>query len=184
MAWASTGLNLTGPPGPEGPRGAKGDTGSSVTIVGSVTNPNQLPPSAVEGDGYITQDTGHLWVWSGTEWNDIGLVRGPDGPEGPPGPTGPAGADGRSVTSATVNENGNLVLTFSDASTRDAGAVRGPRGETGATGGVGPPGETGEPGPAGAPGSQWLTGSGTPGMTAAAGDLYLDLTTGDVWRFS
>ena len=32
------------------------------------------------GDGYITQDTGHLWTWDGAGWNDVGRIVGPPGP--------------------------------------------------------------------------------------------------------
>jgi len=54
-----------------------------VTIVGSVANAAALPVSANVNDGYITQDDGHLHVWDGIQWNDVGIVRGPTGPEGP-----------------------------------------------------------------------------------------------------
>jgi hypothetical protein len=52
---------------------------------------------------------------------------------GAQGPQGNAGADGVSVTSATLSSD-NLILTLSNASTIDAGNVRGPVGPTGATG--------------------------------------------------
>jgi hypothetical protein len=32
------------------------------------------------GEGYITQDTGHLWGWNGTDWVDVGRIVGPPGP--------------------------------------------------------------------------------------------------------
>jgi hypothetical protein len=49
----------------------------------SVTNLN--PGSVAPGDGYITQDTGHLWTWSGSGWVDCGQIVGPAGPAGPAG---------------------------------------------------------------------------------------------------
>ena len=52
---------------------------------------------------------------------------------GAQGPQGNAGADGVSITSATLSSD-NLILTLSNASTIDAGNVRGPVGPTGATG--------------------------------------------------
>ena len=52
---------------------------------------------------------------------------------GAQGPQGNAGVDGVSVTSATLSSD-NLILTLSNASTIDAGNVRGPVGPTGATG--------------------------------------------------
>ena len=47
--------------------------------------------------------------------------------------------------SATITGD-NLIITLSDASTINAGNVRGPQGDTGATG---PTGSTGAQGPAG-----------------------------------
>lgn len=54
---------------------------------------------------------------------------------------------------------------------------------------VGPSGPPGPPGPAGLPGvrgSRWYTGAGAPGSvpgTRVDGDMWLDETTGDVWRW-
>ena len=40
---------------------------------GSVASSGNLPTSGNKaGDAYITQDTGHLWVWDGTAWVDAG----------------------------------------------------------------------------------------------------------------
>lgn len=73
----------TGPTGALGPVGPTGADGTSVTIVGSVASAANLPGTANTNDGYITQDTGHLWVWDGAQWNDVGEIRGPQGPPGP-----------------------------------------------------------------------------------------------------
>jgi hypothetical protein len=56
------------------------------------------------------------------------------------------------------------------------------------TGPAGPPGPTGVAGPTGSPGrrgSVWYTGSGAPGAIAGVlpADMYLDETTGDVYRY-
>ena len=55
------------------------------------------------------------------------------GAQGPQGNAGVDGTDGVSITNATISSD-NLVLTLSNASTIDAGNVRGPVGLTGATG--------------------------------------------------
>src|SRR6185295_11483250 len=69
-----------GPQGPAGPAGPPGTDGTSVAIKGSVDTPADLPPTGnAEGDGYISNDTGHLWVWDGTKWVDAGLIQGPEG---------------------------------------------------------------------------------------------------------
>lgn len=81
-------------------KGADGDPGAdgtSVTIVGSVPTeanlPNDLGPEDA-GDGYITEDDGHLHVWSGSSWTDVGEIRGPKGEDGDPGTPGTPGEPG------------------------------------------------------------------------------------------
>lgn len=90
-----------GPEGPEGPAGApgpigpQGPPGQSVSIAGNVDESTDLLSlSPAVGTGYITTDTGHLWVYNGpnpndslSKWTDVGNITGPPGPEGPPGPT-------------------------------------------------------------------------------------------------
>lgn len=104
----------TGATGPSGPAGADG---TSVTIAGSVADDTLLPSLGPgdAGEGYITEDDGHLHVWSGTAWSDVGEVRGPAGSMGATGPQGPSGAAGATGSS-------------------------GPAGSVGATGATGPAG--------------------------------------------
>lgn len=83
-----------GDKGEQGPQGEKGSDGTSVTIKGSVDNKSELDniSSPKNGDGYILgQD---LWVWNGTEWKNVGQVKGPQGDPGPQGPVGPQGDPG------------------------------------------------------------------------------------------
>ena len=56
-------------------------------------------------------------------------IQGDPGPQGLTGNTGPAGANGISVSTAVVNETGNLIITLDDSSNIDAGYVVGPQGE-------------------------------------------------------
>lgn len=78
-------------------RGPTGPAGTSVTIQGSVANAAALPtglgPSDA-GKGWITNDNGHLHVWSGTAFTDVGEIRGPAGATGSTGATGPGVAAG------------------------------------------------------------------------------------------
>ena len=70
-------------PGPPGPPGEQGPPGTSVQIDGSVATHADLPTHlgpADAGTGYVTEDTGHLWVWDGTQWTDAGEIVGPAGP--------------------------------------------------------------------------------------------------------
>lgn len=59
-------------------------------------------------------------------------LRGPQGPQGEPGNRGPAGDPGRGISSAEVREDGNLYITYSDAT--EAVNVGKVRGEDGAAG--------------------------------------------------
>jgi hypothetical protein len=99
--------------------------------------------------------------------------------QGPPGPQGTAGV---SITGATVDVNGHLILTYSNATTSDAGLVAstipGPIGPMGIPGPQGLPGVAGPAGasitgpqgpngPAGPAGSAGLNGQ--PGMNGTDG---------------
>ena len=117
-----------GPPGADGapgPAGPAGEDGTSVRIAGTVPTADDLPLEGVEpGDGYITGDDGHLHVWGGESWSDVGLIRGPAGPpgaDGADGEPGPPGADGE----------------------RGPEGPQGPEGPEGPEGPQGPPGEGG-----------------------------------------
>ena len=67
-------------PGPQGPVGPQGPAGTGVTILGSFDSPSELPPTGGNGDAYLVQ--GDLYVWSGTEWDNVGTIQGPEGPPG------------------------------------------------------------------------------------------------------
>ena len=139
----ATGPSVTGPTGPTGSRGADG---TSVTILGSVfvetDIPNYPTHTGAVGDGYITSIDGHLWVWTGTVWQDVGTIIGPTGATGVTGPTGNTGATGPSVTGPT-----------------------GPTGNTGATG----PSVTGPTGSTGPTGVQGVAGQAAPTYTSGTG---------------
>ena len=131
-------LGPTGPQGPQGNTGATGADGTSVTITGSVANASALPGGlgpADAGQGYITEDDGHLHVWSGTAWTDVGEIRGPQGELGPTGPTGslgstgptgatgPAGADGEDGATGPTGATGSAGPTI-DATASSKGVVQ------------------------------------------------------------
>lgn len=122
-------IGATGGTGAQGPQGPMGAPGTSTIIKGSVDTAANLPTSGVQvGDGWITDDTGHLWVWTGTGWVDAGKIVGPQGPQGPAGPTGPQGGVGNTGPPGPSGSQG-------------------PTGATGAQGSQGPQGPTGPPGP-------------------------------------
>jgi Collagen triple helix repeat (20 copies) len=145
-AWTLTSTDLTGPPGATGPQGAQGPTGETgpqgpmgpqgpagigFNFQGSVNTAANLPAQPQpRDDAYVTLDTNHLWVSTGTTWIDCGPILGPVGPQGPMGPIGPPGPTGAQGP---------------------AGAT-GPPGTPGATGAPGPVGPEGPRGPKGDPG--------------------------------
>lgn len=85
----------------------------------------------------------------------IGVPQGIQGDKGDTGETGATGPQGVSVTSATVNEDGDLVITLSAGEPINAGSV------------IGPQGIQGEVGPTGASVDriERTSGTGAPGTT-------------------
>lgn len=67
----------------------------------------------------------------------IGVPQGIQGDKGETGETGATGPQGVSVTGATVNENGDLVITLSAGDPINAGSVIGPQGIQGDVGPTG-----------------------------------------------
>jgi hypothetical protein len=151
-----------GPTGPTGPEGATGPTGAtgangldgstgptgaqgtSINFIGSVAEEGDLPSSGnTINDAYNVAATGDLYVWSGTEWINVGSIQGPTGPAGPEGATGPTGADstveGPTGPTGPVGEEGPTGPT---GATGPTGPSDGPTGPTGATGPTGPGGGT------------------------------------------
>ena len=66
--------------------GPAGKDGLGITILGSLANSGQLPPSGnMLGDTYLIGKS--MWVWQGTLWQEQGQegLRGPEGPIGPEG---------------------------------------------------------------------------------------------------
>lgn len=100
----------TGASGAAGPTGPTGAIGTSIRLKGYVNTVEDLPIVGNQiGDCWIVQfasydnypydipeyeGSGHMWVWSGTEWIDAGRIVGPAGPKGPTGPSGPTGPGG------------------------------------------------------------------------------------------
>lgn len=85
----------------------------------------------------------------------IGVPQGIQGDKGDTGETGATGPQGVSVTNATVNEDGDLVITLSAGEPINAGSVIGPQG---AQGEVGPTGASVER-------IERTSGTGAPGTT-------------------
>ncbi|MDF1696069.1 MAG: tail fiber domain-containing protein [Saprospiraceae bacterium] len=94
-----------GPKGDQGEQGIKGDQGeqgfpgqdgAGVTIVGSVQTIGNLPNPYTGniGDMFISQNDGHGHVWNGSNFDDIGEIKGPKGEKGDKGEKGEKGDQG------------------------------------------------------------------------------------------
>ena len=117
---------FTGSQGLQGFSGSQGATGTSVRIVGSLADQSLLPdPYGGEiGDGYLVEDTGHLWLWNGTTWNDIGQLTGEVGPSGFTGSQGLGIIDTELV-------NDELIIIYDDSTQNNLGNIRGFQGSRG-----------------------------------------------------
>ena len=76
-----------GPQGPAGPQGVRGSTWqngtSAPTTSGNLAN-----------DKYLNTTNGDVYNYTGTAWQLVGNIRGPQGIQGPQGTVGPAGQQG------------------------------------------------------------------------------------------
>ena len=102
----------------------------------------------------------------------IGVPRGVQGDKGDTGETGATGPQGVSITNATVNEDGDLVITLSSGSPINAGSV------------IGPQGIQGEVGPTGASVDriERTSGTGAPGTTDTYTVYLTDGQTGGTFQ--
>jgi hypothetical protein len=171
-------------------------------VVGTVA---ELPADTAAGDIHFVSADGNMYVSKGNGqggaagYDLLGHVQGPQGPAGTTGSQGPQGNPG------TPGSHGSVIYSsagvpqaatgvdsdyFFDTST---GTWYGPKanGAWPATGTVlkgatGAQGTAGATGAQGARGSAWFTGTGVPTTVAnqAVGDLYLDTTTGDVYKLA
>lgn len=102
----------------------------------------------------------------------IGVPQGIQGDKGDQGETGATGPQGVSITNATVNEDGDLVITLSAGEPINAGSV------------IGPQGIQGEVGPTGASVDriERTSGTGAPGTTDTYTVYLTDGQTGGTFR--
>ena len=161
-------IGYTGSKGDLGYTGSHGADGTSVKIVGSTATYTDLPAlyTGDISDGYITLDNGHLNVWIGNFWSDVGNIVGPKGDTGNQGDVGYTGSQG------DVGYTGSFGDTGYTGSFGDTGYT-GSFGDTGFTGSFGDTGFTGSFGDTGYTGSfgdTGFTGSQGAGFTGSQGD--------------
>ena len=98
---------VTGEPGPQGPTGP---SGTSVKILGSYSTLQDLQREHSEGeagDGYLVGDNLYVWSENDQQWNDVGVIRGPQGPTGPEGKQGEIGPRGPQGLQGIQGDQGN-----------------------------------------------------------------------------
>ena len=123
---------VTGPVGPPGttgatgaastvagPTGPTGPQGTSISLLGTVATVGNLPASSnAVNDAYIVTANEDLYVWSGSAWNNVGQIVGPQGATGATGaastvtgPTGPTGSAGLQGPTGPTGTQGNVGAT-------------------------------------------------------------------------
>ena len=119
----------------------------------SHNNVYQIIGASIDGDGNYVFDVYNvsyddIAVTTGSTHVYFVLVgaEGPQGPTGPTGPTGATGEDGRGISGASMSENFELQLNFTDGGSTVFPPMSGADGATGPQGPTGPQGATGADG--------------------------------------
>lgn len=86
---------------------AQGTDGTSVKILGTKNDESELPTSGNNGDGYIIN--GELYIWDGTQWVNVGRIKGEDGKDGKDGIDGKDGAPGKDGVNGAPGEAGASI---------------------------------------------------------------------------
>jgi hypothetical protein len=87
-------------------------------VVGTDTAASILVKPNDNGALWVSSDTGHLYLNDGTQWVDLGELRGDTGPAGPAGATGVSITDiSRTSGDGSLGTTDTYTITFSDAST-------------------------------------------------------------------
>ena len=155
-------------------RGEKGDKGETGAAGEKGETGNGISDATINASGEL------VLTYSDGQSENLGTVRGAKGEKGDTGAAGrdgQDGKDGKGVASAVINEEGKLVITYSDGTIATLGKVIGPRGEQGVqgekgdTGAQGEKGEKGEQGTQGEQGVQGIQGEkGEQGIQGEKGD--------------
>jgi hypothetical protein len=114
---------LTGNQGVQGEKGDPGEpgaNGTSVTIKGHVATASSLPAAASAGDGYLTDDDGHLHVYGTGGWVDVGVIRGANGTSAYIHTAYANSADGTADFSTTLASGRSYLGTYTDSTQSDS----------------------------------------------------------------
>lgn len=150
-----------------------GKDGAGLKPIGFKDSASDLPGTANPGDAYFvgTASPYDVYVWSGTEWKNIGTINGIKGD------------DGRGIVSI-IRTSGNgaagstdtYTITYSDTTTSTFTVYNGKNGEKGAKGDTGATGATGADG-RGIVSIERTSGNGAAGTVDTYTITYSDSTT-------
>lgn len=162
--------SVRGPQGEQGAPGEKGEDGTGVNIKGAVDTSASLPGTGEEGDAYVVNDTGNLWVWDVDSSAFVDTGAQIKGPQGDPGPKGDPGAAATVTVGTTQTGEAGTEATVQNGGTTSAAVLNFviPKGEKGDTGAAGP---------------GVSVGSAAPSEPGQVGECYIDVTTGNLYRF-
>lgn len=160
-------ISLKGPQGETGAKGDKGEDGTGVNIKGSVASSSALPDTGEEGDAYVVQDTGNLWIWDAGEGAFVDTGAQIKGPKGDTGETGAKG-DAATISVGTVQTG---------AAGTQASVVNGGSSSAAVLNFTIPKGDKGDAGPG------VSVGTGAPSGESAVGACYIDIATGKLYRY-
>lgn len=76
---------LAGPTGDQGPQGPKGETGARGSTWSNGTSAPTTTSGSLTGDKYLNTTNGDVYNYTGSTWQLIGNIRGPQGIQGPAG---------------------------------------------------------------------------------------------------
>ena len=167
---ASSVGSIRGPQGDQGAPGEKGEDGTGVNIKGSVETSASLPGTGEEGDAYVVQDTGNLWVWDSGQNKFVDTGAQIKGPQGDPGPKGDPGVAATVTVGTTQTGDPGSQATVQNGGTTSAAVLNFTI----------PKGDKGE---AGVPGPGVSVGSGVPSEPGQVGECYIDVATGQLYRY-
>jgi len=192
---------IQGIQGDTGPKGDRGYTGSAFSIQGTKATVGDLPGTGSEGQAWIVEADGDLYVWDvqGLHWSSVGQIVGPEGPQGirgiqgergPTGDQGVQGVKGDTGIQGIQGEQGiqgpkgddGIQGIQGDQGVQGIQGVDGPKGDQGIQGIQGFKGDTGETGPKGDIGDTGPKGDqgiqGIKGDTGDTGPAGADGTNG------
>lgn len=113
---------IQGETGPQGPAGENGSDGVSVVSIEKTGSDGLVDTYTIT----LSDNTTTTFTVTNGENGQAGQ-QGPQGVQGPQGETGAAGQDGSngvSVSSAIIDENGDLIVTLSDNTVVNAGHIK------------------------------------------------------------